>query len=499
MRGKVFILIFIFVFISVLFLIFAQNKIKNLKQERENNRIINKINNSTIPEEDLLEPTGKLFYPNLEDTVIVILTYKRMNYLSQSLNSLLTLPGLKQFTLIISQDGNVIGIDKKIQEMIKSLNYRFKKVIHSQNLRNDGMMKTSEYIAAHYKYILDKIFFKLGFSKAIILEEDMIFSYDFLHYFDQTSFLLDDPSVWCISSWNDFGLYQYSRDRKRLFRTQYFPGLGWMLKKSLWNELSPKFANDLWDNWMRSPYHHKERDCIVPEISRNRNIGEEGANMNQKMFNEKLKKINFYEGKETDFGDLNYLKYENYEENLYEKVKNAKIINGDPKTLFSLKNENAENLLFIYSTKNVQAVLSMLGIPFGEMRTHHNFLVILRFGSGFLYLAHHKLTQYLPEDLRVKKTLNTLPHPSQLGMTCDRACSVIQKKCSEEDFDFINNCETLKKFFPCTDCLIQYGSDLPNYVDDKTNEYNGKCLVTFSFVSYCISQHQSVKRLCPCV
>ena len=35
------------------------------------------------------------------------------------------------------------------------------------------------------------------------------------------------------------------------FRTSYFPGLGWMLRRQLWLELGPKFPLQAWDHWMR--------------------------------------------------------------------------------------------------------------------------------------------------------------------------------------------------------------------------------------------------------
>ena len=45
----------------------------------------------------------------------------------------------------------------------------------------------------------------------------------------------------CVSSWNDNGLRRYAWDNKKMFRTSYFPGLGWMLRKELWDELGPKW------------------------------------------------------------------------------------------------------------------------------------------------------------------------------------------------------------------------------------------------------------------
>jgi alpha-1,3-mannosyl-glycoprotein beta-1,2-N-acetylglucosaminyltransferase len=67
----------------------------------------------------------------------------------------------------------------------------------------------------------------------------MIFAVDFLVYFEQTGPLLDmDDTLWCVSTWNDNGFALIVNDSKALFRTSFFPGLGWMLKKSLWEEVT---------------------------------------------------------------------------------------------------------------------------------------------------------------------------------------------------------------------------------------------------------------------
>ena len=66
---------------------------------------------------------------------------------------------------------------------------------------------------------------------AIFIENDLILAPDFLWYFRLAAPLLDrDPSLWCVSSWNDNGFQEIVSDELRLFRTDYFPGLGWMIR-----------------------------------------------------------------------------------------------------------------------------------------------------------------------------------------------------------------------------------------------------------------------------
>jgi hypothetical protein len=60
-----------------------------------------------------------------------------------------------------------------------------------------------------------------------------------------------------VSSWNDNGLRRFAWDNQKMFRTSYFPGLGWMLRKELWDELGPKWPKvrtNVLCLWMSSAY-----------------------------------------------------------------------------------------------------------------------------------------------------------------------------------------------------------------------------------------------------
>lgn len=47
----------------------------------------------------------------------------------------------------------------------------------------------------------------------------------------------------CVSAWNDNGKIGNIDDKfaAGLYRTDFFPGLGWMMTKELWHELSVKW------------------------------------------------------------------------------------------------------------------------------------------------------------------------------------------------------------------------------------------------------------------
>jgi alpha-1,3-mannosyl-glycoprotein beta-1,2-N-acetylglucosaminyltransferase len=84
-----------------------------------------------------------------------------------------------------------------------------------------------------------------------------------------------------VSSWNDNGQKQFVHDPYALYRSNFFPGLGWMLTRSIWNELSPKWPKAYWDDWLRLKENHKGRQFIRPEVCRTYNFGEHGSSMGQ--------------------------------------------------------------------------------------------------------------------------------------------------------------------------------------------------------------------------
>ena len=89
-----------------------------------------------------------------------------------------------------------------------------------------------------------------GFEFAIYIENDLTLAPDFLWYFRLTAPLLErDPSLWCVSAWNDNGFRELQPDERRLFRTDYFPGLGWMTRDLAWIAVQVIFARPVGTIW----------------------------------------------------------------------------------------------------------------------------------------------------------------------------------------------------------------------------------------------------------
>lgn len=170
-------------------------------------------------------------------------------------------------------------------------------------------------ISRHYRWALNQVFKTLSHSSVVIVEDDLEVAPDFFEYFRALLPLLkSDPSLWCVSAWNDNGREGNVDPSKAnlLYRTDFFPGLGWMLLKEVWEELEPKWPASFWDDWLRQPEQRRNRACIRPEISRTLTFGRQGVSLGQ-FYDKYLRYIKL----NTEFVpftklDLSYLKEETY-------------------------------------------------------------------------------------------------------------------------------------------------------------------------------------------
>ena len=155
-------------------------------------------------------------------------------------------------------------------------------------------------ISQHYKSSLSSTFQIFPTANyAIVLEEDLDVSPDFFSYFSQlVNVLEEDPSVYCISAWNDQGYEHTSGDPSAVYRVETMPGLGWMLRRGLYTgELEPRWPTPDktwdWDMWMRLPEIRRGRECLIPDVSRTYHFGSSGLNMNTYFHDIYFKKRSF--------------------------------------------------------------------------------------------------------------------------------------------------------------------------------------------------------------
>jgi hypothetical protein len=114
------------------------------------------------------------------------------------------------------------------------------------------------------------------------MEEDLEIAPDFFSYFAAFAPVLDrDKSLLCVSAWNDHGQRGRAVNSTALYRTDIFPGLGWMLTSDVGRDLHENWPNSLWDEYMREPKVRKGRQCVFPEVPRTHTFGKVGTSGGQ--------------------------------------------------------------------------------------------------------------------------------------------------------------------------------------------------------------------------
>ncbi|XP_037130725.1 alpha-1,3-mannosyl-glycoprotein 2-beta-N-acetylglucosaminyltransferase a [Syngnathus acus] len=234
-------------------------------------------------------------------------------------------PSSKLFPIIVSQDCGHADTADVIRSYGSAVTHLMQPdltdvAVPPEHQRFQGYYK----ISRHYRWALKQVFSK--HSAVIIVEDDLEVAPDFFEYFRATLPLLQsDPSLWCVSAWNDNGRKGFvdPAGSRLLYRTDFFPGLGWMLLRELWEELEPTWPAAFWDDWMRKPEQRRGRACIRPEISRTLTFGREGVSLGQ--FYEKYLQYIKLNSDFVPFTQLNltYLKEDVYKKSFQKEVYDA--------------------------------------------------------------------------------------------------------------------------------------------------------------------------------
>jgi alpha-1,3-mannosyl-glycoprotein beta-1,2-N-acetylglucosaminyltransferase len=254
---------------------------------------------------------------------IIVFVCNRAEALKQHVQKLINYrKSAELFPIIVSQDCD----DETVAEVAKDFGEQITYIKHISGANANIIIPpnhkqyTPYYrISRHYKLGLSYVFNERKLGSVIITEDDLDIAPDFFDYFSSTRWLLDaDKSLYCVSGWNDNGKENAIdiNAKTLLYRSDFFPGLGWLMTKDLWNELGPQWPTGFWDDWIRDPERRKNRSCIRPEVSRTAMtaFGKTGASKGL-FFNKHLKQIKINESP-ANFSqlNLNYLLKENYDE-----------------------------------------------------------------------------------------------------------------------------------------------------------------------------------------
>lgn len=305
-------------------------------------------------------------------------------------------PSKKQFPIIVTQDCG----HKETREVIESYGdqiiYIQQPDLSEPNIPpKEKKFKGYFKIARHYGWALNKTFNEMGFEQVIVVEDDLEISPDFFEYFAATLPILKaDKSLWCVSAWNDNGKAGLINETspELLYRTDFFPGLGWMLTKELWAELMVKWPRSYWDDWLREPAQRKDRSCIRPEISRTKTFGKVGVSNG--MFYEKHLKYIVLNKKFVPFTvlDLSFLIKDNYDKGWVKAVYDTPVVNLQDVKEHKVK-QKAVRLTY-HTREAYKRISKALGI-------------MDDFKSGVPRMAYRGIVSFIHKGIRVYLAPNT--------------------------------------------------------------------------------------------
>ncbi|KRY47284.1 Alpha-1,3-mannosyl-glycoprotein 2-beta-N-acetylglucosaminyltransferase [Trichinella britovi] len=313
-----------------------------VEQNKEAVRLLERLDNDKFAQEWFIfsNTTDNTAHPDDRDAPlsigdkipVLVMACNRPGAIRVHLNQLLLLrPSPELFPIIVSQDcdhqptAQVIDTYRDSITVIKQPN-------QTEPILSKKLKKFAGYykIARHYRWALNQIFFHMKYKTVIVTEDDLQIAVDFFEFFLATyKILIADSSLYCVSAWNDNGQEVMIEDRPDLlYRTDFFPGLGWMLTRQLWKELSPKWPNGFWDDWIRDPPQRRGRSCIRPEISRTAMSLYGKSGVSKGLFYEKHLKSIKLNTKFVHFTAMNltYLLKENYEKLFSSQVNEAPVV-----------------------------------------------------------------------------------------------------------------------------------------------------------------------------
>jgi len=307
-------------------------------------------------------------------------------------------PSKEQFPIIVTQDCGHQETRNVIESYGDEIIYIQQPDLSEPRLpEKEKKFKGYFKIARHYGWALNQTLMSMGYDQVIIVEDDLEISPDFYEYFTATLPLLrSDPSLWCVSAWNDNGKAGLINQTapELLYRSDFFPGLGWMMTKAVWQELSVKWARSYWDDWMRLPEQRRGRACIRPEISRTKTFGKIGVSNG--LFYEKHLKYIVLNDKFVPFTvmDLTVLEKEKYDTSFLDHVYSRPVVSVEDVKRGNLRPGQGPVRVTYFTANDFKRAAKALGImddfKSGVPRTAYRGVVSFMRDSTRVYLAPNR-------------------------------------------------------------------------------------------------------------
>jgi hypothetical protein len=234
---------------------------------------------------------------------ILMPVYGRPGYLREVLAALSRVQDIDRTLLIVSQDGH----NSEVSALIAGV--RFTEVIHLRHTRPFGGITTffwdSLYAAStNIHFLLDFAFGATEAKGAIILEDDIVPSPDFVNYFEWAfAHILSDARVLSVTGFNLHsrvwpekgyhpGDHPYDMIHNRENGREKFTGWSWGITREIWQRIRRRWSFTSWDLGLDALQRKMGLISYKPVLGRARNIGmQQGINFTESEGNPKWKGI----------------------------------------------------------------------------------------------------------------------------------------------------------------------------------------------------------------
>ena len=484
---------------------------------------------TTSPKNCNLIPSSRCV---MENPAVVILSHNRVEYVTQTLRSLLKMPQIQKYKVYVSIDdpNSFEAIENAIKGIVQSssesldhfdvLTWRKSQSKTGHQWYSTALSK----IAEHFKFVMEKGFMEMKHSHLIMVEDDLLLGYDFLQLFEETAWLIEaEPDkTYCVSAWNDNGLKavvrQNEKGKSNLLRTGYFPGLGWTTTRKVWLDLRlrwPDKPTTGWDHWIRLSTSMNKRECIYPEIPRTKHVSTHGTNVNSADAVQKFQRYAFINDispgtDRTKFIDTQKLLDANYNEGMKALVRHAHRVKHVSDVEYHHIDGNKDSdddlsFLILYNREDYETLAPRVGLPRTQSRGWYRGIVqtFLRESSKYkgrrLFLAERHSADFIHDHEKLKPSANMQIIGAKRGEPCAAACKRNNLLCKDGDLEFVNSCESFQGVFGCENgCGHQVGAEIPCYVAKQSEPTFRQCLVSDSGRIGCLASHPATQRLCAC-
>lgn len=301
--------------------------------------------------------------PDPSRFAVVVFCFNRPEFLRRTLDAIKKYHPGTGLPVYVSQDGAFADVT----EVIHSYGAFVHHWKHPPPPANVAQLNSYQAVSVHYGWALSKLFLEPEhFDGVIIVEDDLEIAPDFFDYLLAGYRVLEaDPTIWCVSGWNDNGRADFIRDNAALFRSDFFPGLGWLLPRRVWEEIGSRWPPGWWDDWMREPPQRKGRVCIRPEVPRTYTFGDRGVSGGQ-YFHRYLASISLNKDPVPFLSlDLSYLQKAQYDAALEASLRGAAQVNSPQEVLSQAGHAETVRLLY-HDPREFEALATAFGLMADE-------------------------------------------------------------------------------------------------------------------------------------